>query len=586
VPLDALCLAAVREELSGQITGLKIDKVQQPERDVVILSLRGFGEPKRLLLSVGSGDKRVHLTEHRFENPAAPPMFCMLLRKHITGARIVSVKQPPAERLIELELEAPDAIGVFSEKRLIIELIGRLSNIILTDDDGVIIDCLRRVGGEISDKRAVLPGLIYRNPPVQEGKLDPLMVSLESWQESFDSQDANGTAEKWLTSAFSAMSPLICREITWRAYGNSLCRIDEIKDSGASLSREFFALIDAARSSRFEPWSISNDDDSPRDFSFTRIMQFETALSVRREDSFSAMLDGFYTRAALLSRLRQRSSDMSKTVKNAHARILRKLAAQRSDILKTSDRNLFRECGDIITANIHLMEKGQKLLTASDFFADDGTEREITLDPRKTPQQNAAMYYKSYTKAKNAQKFLTEQIKQGENELEYIESVINEIALAEGESDLVDIRRELTQTGYIKAQKQTKEKVKESQPMRFESSAGMLILAGRNNVQNDKLTLKTASKSDVWLHAHKINGAHVIISCNGSEPDEATLREAAAIAAYYSAGRSGGKVPIDLTLVRFVKKPAGARPGMVIYTDQKTIVGTPDAELVERLRRA
>ena len=585
MPLDAICLAAVREELSGQITGLKIDKVQQPERDVLILSLRGFQEPKRLLLSAGSGDMRVHLTEHRFENPATPPMFCMLLRKHLTGARIVKVSQPPAERVLEFELEAPDAIGVLSGKRLIIELIGRLSNIILTDSDGIIVDCLRRVGGEISDKRSVLPGLIYRNPPVQEGRLDPMLTTDNVWQESFDAQSEEKTTEKWLNSVFSAMSPLICKELSWRAYGDAHFRFDAIKDGGMALRREFFALMDYVREGRFEPWSVANEDSSPRDFSFTRIMQFETALETRREESFSAMLDSFYTRSAQLGRVRQRSSDMSRTMKNVHSRLVRKLAAQHVELEKTADRDFFRECGDIITANIHIMEKGQSVLTAADFYRDDGAMRDIALDPRKTPQQNAAKYYKSYTKGKNALRFLTEQIRLGESELEYIESVIEEIALAEGEADLSDIRRELEQTGYIKSRKQVKEKAKESAPMRFESSTGVQILAGRNNIQNDKLTLKSASKSDVWLHAQKIHGAHVIISCGGREPDEVTMSEAAVIAAYYSSARSGGKVPIDHTLVKFVKKPAGGRPGMVIYTDQKTRVAIPDEELVMRLRR-
>jgi len=585
VPLDAICLAAVREELSGRITGLKIDKVQQPERDVVILTLRGQPEPKRLLLSVGSGDMRVHLTEYRFENPASPPMFCMLLRKHLTGARIVRVTQPPAERALEFELEAPDAIGVVSNKRLIIELIGRLSNLILVDEEGVIIECLRRTGGELSDKRSVLPGLFYRSPPAQEGKLDPMLTTAERWQELFDSRADEKTADKWLTSAFSALSPLICRELSWRAYGDADCRLDAVKDGGLALRREFFALMDAVKSGRFEPWSLTGDDDSPRDFSYTRIMQFDNAFELRREDSFSAMLEGFYTRFAQLARVKQRASAMTKTMKNARGRLVRKLAAQQAEFERTNERDFFRECGDIITANMHSMKKGQAMLTAHDFYSEDGGTRDIALDIRKTPQQNAAKYYKDYTKAKNARKFLTEQIQLGERELEYVESVLEEIALAEGERDLSDIRRELMQTGYVKGQKAAKEKQSDSAPMRFESSTGMQFFAGRNNIQNDRLTLKSASKSDVWLHAQKIHGAHVIIPCGGGAPDETTLLEAAAVAAYFSAARSGGKVPVDHTLVKFVKKPAGGRPGMVIYTDQKTVIAYSDEQLVSRLRR-
>ena len=591
MPLDAICLSAVRQELAGRITGMKIDKVQQPERDVIILTLRGKGSaaPCRLLISSGAGDARVHLTEHQFENPDSPPMFCMLLRKHLIGARIGAVTQPSAERVLELWLEAPDALGVYSEKCLVIELMGRMSNIVLTGGDGIIIDCLRRVGGgELMEKRAILPGLLYRMPPVQEGKLNPMGVTPERWQELFD-MSREKTVDKWLLSAFSALSPLICRELSWRAYGETDFDIGAISDGGAALRREFFALMDAAGAGRLEPYILCDADNSPRDFSYTRIMQYEGALNAERGRSFSDMLDGFYTRSAHLARVRQRASATEKTVKTARDRLVRKLAAQHEELKKTEGRDSLRECGELITANLHLMKKGQSVLTAQDFYKEeDGIFREIALDPLKTPQQNAAKYYKEYTKAKNAEKFLAEQIRLGEIERVYLESVLGAIALAEGERDLGEIRRELVQTGYIRAQKQEKrgrEKQSGAEPMRFESSSGMLILAGKNNAQNDKLTLKTASKTDVWLHTQKIHGSHVIISCGGAEPDEASLYEAASVAVYYSAARSAGRTPVDYTLVRHVKKPPGGRPGMVVYTNFKTIAAVPDEALIRRLRR-
>ena len=585
MPLDAICLAAVRSELSGRITGHKIDKVQQPEKDIVILTLRGGEGPCRLLISAGTGDRRVHLTQQRFDNPASPPMFCMLLRKHLTGARVARVDQPQAERILELELDAPDAMGVISKKRLIIELIGRLSNIVLVDGDGLIIDCLRRVGGDLTEKRAVLPGLLYRRPPTQEGKLDPLAVSAGEWQAAFDANCGGKKADEWILSAFSALSPLICREISWRAYSDADIRLEGIHDGGAALRKEFFGLIECAKAQRFEPWRLVGMDGAPRDFSYTRIQQYEDALDVRREESFSDMLDGFYTKASQLARATQRAAATRKTVKTARDRLIRKLAAQHAELEITAQRDLSRECGDIIMANLHSMKKGQKTLRAQDFFSEDGAMRDIALDPLKTPQQNAARYYKEFSKAKTAEKFLSEQIRLGERELEYLESVLGEISLAEGERDLVEISRELAQAGYIKLHKLGKEKQQESAPIRFESSSGMHIYAGRNNAQNDRLTLKTAPKSDVWLHAQKIHGAHVVISCGGEAPDEATLHEAAAIAAYYSAARGSGKVPVDYTLVRHVKRQPGGRPGMVVYTGQKTIIATPDEALVARLRR-
>ena len=584
VPLDAICLAALRDELTERIVGMKIDKVQQPERDLIILTLRGAAAPCRLLLSVRSGDARIHITEHQFENPASPPMFCMLLRKHITGARIISIVQPPAERIIILYLMAPDAMGVLFEKQLRMELIGRLSNVILTGEDGIIIDCMRRIGGDLSDKRAVLPGLLYHLPPPQEGKLNPLCVTFNDWQIVY-AQSTGKMADKWLLSVFSALSPLICRELAWRAYGETDIPMKAIKDDGIALRNEFFALMKAVKSGIFEPWSINGAENAPQDYSYTRIMQYESLMNLKLEAGFSVMLDEFYTHSEQLARIRQRASATAKTVKIARDRLIRKLAAQRIELKKTEERDYLRECGDIITANIHLMEKGLNELRAADFYSEDDNIRIIRLDPQKTPQQNAAKYYKDYTKAKNAEKYLDEQIRKGEIELIYLESVLEEIELAEGNRDLNDIRKELAQTGYIGARQLGKEKNAESAPMRFISSAGLPIIAGRNNIQNDQLTQKNASKTDIWLHTQKIHGAHVIISCGGKAPDEASLFEAAVIAAYYSSARAGGKTPVDYTFVKNVKKMPGGRPGMVVYNEYKTIVVSPDENLVARLRK-
>ena len=585
MPLDAICLSAVRGELAERITGMKIDKVQQPERDMIILTLRGGPAQCRLLISAGTGDARIHLTEYQFENPAAPPMFCMLLRKHITGARITSIEQPPAERVINLVLIAQDAMGVAAEKQLRLELIGRLSNIILASKDGIIIDCMRRIGGDLSDRRSVLPGLLYHEPPAQIGKIDPLSISRYEWQGIFDPYTEK-TVDKWLLSSFSALSPLICREISWRAYGAADIKMREIKDSGAALCDEFFVLMESAKSGNYEPWSLTDEENAPRDFSYTKIMQYESVMSLKRAASFSAMLDEYYTHTAQLERVRQRASATSKTVKTARDRMIRKLAAQRDELKKTEERDNLRECGDIITANLHLMKKGQSELRADDFYSADNSIRIIPLDTLKTPQQNAAKYYKEYTKAKNAERFLEEQIQKGTRELDYLDSVLEEIGLAGGEGDLQEIRNELVQTGYLKAQKQGNKKNMQSSPMRFASSSGLPIFAGRNNMQNEQLTLNTASKTDVWLHAQKTHGAHVIISCNGKTPDEASLYEAATIASYYSSARRSGKAPVDYAYVKHVKKMPGGRPGMVIYTDYKTLIANPDEELVMSLRKS
>ena len=584
MPLDAFCLAAVKDELSGQIRGMKIDKVQQPERDVFILSLRSKeGKTQRLLISAGTGDARIHLTEYKFENPKSPPMFCMLLRKHISGAKILDVIQPPAERILLLKLETSNAIGIRSEMHLILEMIGRLANIVLVDSDGIITDCLRRFGGELNEKRQVLPGLLYRNPPPQEGKIDPQSITNEDMCELIR-KVSDATVDRWLISTFTSFSPLICREISWRAYGETDCRIDTIKDNGAALRREFFSIVEKVKSNDFEPWMISIDAGTPYDFSYTCIKQYEEAFVTKCEESFSSLLDSFYTLSAQKKRINQRSAATLKLMKITRDRLVRKLAIQRAELEETSKRDYLRECGDIITSSLHLLKKGQQSFFCEDFYSEREDLREIKLDPLKTPQQNAAKYYKAYKKAKNAGIYLTEQIQNGEIELVYVESVIDQIKRAESEQDLSEIRNELISTGYIKKEKSRESKQIVSSPLRYISTSGMRILAGRNNIQNEKLTLKSASKSDIWLHARKIHGAHVVISCEGKYPDEKTLSEAASIAACNSAAYADIKVPVDYTFVKNVRKSPGGRPGMVIYTDYQTILSVPDEGLVKQLR--
>ena len=584
MPLDAIFLTALTEELSDIITDKKIDKIQQPERDVIILTVRGAGLTKKLLISAGAGDARIHFTEHQFENPGSPPMFCMLLRKHITGARIKSVTQLPAERVLKLALDAPDNMGFITEKYLILEFIGRQSNIILTAGDEMIIDCLRRIGGDISDRRSVLPGLFYRPPPVQKNKTDPTLVTENEWEAAL-AGTTEKTPEKFLLASFSAMSPLICREITWRAYGRTDVDLSCVNDKGSALKSEFFALLEEVRTKRYTPCLLTDIENKPFDFSYTEIGQYEKTVIAVLRNSFSDMLDEYFTRSAQLRRVRQRASATSKLIINARDRLIRKLTLQREELIKTNERETLRECGDIITANLHLMKKGQSELAAPDFFADEDRIRIIRLDPLKSPQQNAAKYYKDYAKARNAEKILSELIKKGEEELLYLESVIVETELAEGERDILDIRRELTLTGYIKAQKQGKEKYAESAPMLFTSSTGLRISAGKNNLQNESLTFKKASRSDIWLHVRNSHGSHVIIECNKTTPDDISIQEAAAIAAYYSSARSGGKTAVDYTNVMFVKKIPGGKPGTVTYSNFKTIIALPDEDLIKRLKQ-
>lgn len=581
MPLDAVCLNAVVNELDDILAGAKVDKIQQPEKDEIIISLRTRNGNHRLLISAGTGDARMHLSTASFENPQQPPMFCMLLRKHLTGAVLTHVRQIPGERAAELIFSVSGVFGDVEEKRLVAEMMGRYSNIILVSGDETIIDCMRRVDITMSEKRQVLPGLKYRVPPPQS------KISIFSQEIPPDVRPelmAERPADKWLMDTFAGISPLGCREIAFAAFGETEYRL-----SGKSIG----ALIEAVRAVRFAieekcftPYMLTGEDGRPADFYCFPVRQYGSARKCVRQDSFSQLLEEFYSGRANAERVRQRSASMTKTIKNARDRLSRKLALQNEELKKTFGRERLRQLGDIVSANLHIMRRGMTALRAEDFYDPDGRECEIPLDPAKSPQENAARFYKEYTKAKNAEKILTEQILSGEAELDYLNSVLEETERATGERDLAEIRQELERTGYLKKQSRNqKQKPQRSEPMRFLSGTGQLIRVGKNNTQNDELTLRSSSKTDIWLHAQKIHGSHVVISAEGGKTDETTLYEAACLAALYSKASDSSGVPVDYTLIKYVKKPSGAKPGMVIYTDYKTIYVTPDKNLPERLNR-
>lgn len=573
MPLDSVTLSALASELRARIEGGKIDKVQQPERDTVVLSIRGPGGNLRLALCGGVGNARVHITEAKYENPAQPPMFCMLLRKHLVGARIAALHQPERERILIFELDAYDEMGVAVKKQLVVEMIGRGTNIILVNGDGIIIDCLRRVDAEMSAIRQVLPGLIYRLP-LSQTKPDFFALSSSERREMWESRDINRAPDKWMLDSFSCLSPLVCRETVHRCYGDT-----------DNLPEAMDALAETVLNGDYVPWMLLSGG-RPKDFSFMPISQYGAEMQGEAFGSFSELLDAFYTRRSQADDLRRRSQSLRKTVKNARDRVARKLELQLQELEKTASRDEKRRWADLITANLWRAKNGAGSLTVEDFYEEDCPEVTIPLDRLKTPQQNAAAYYKEYTKAKTAERYLTALIAENRRDEEYLSSVLDEIDRVKSETDIADIRRELTETGYIRAPKNAKkERVKESAPLTYVSTGGYEILVGRSNSQNDRLTLKIAHKGDIWLHTQKIHGSHVIIRCAGAEVDEQTLLEAASLAALHSQASEGGKVSVDYTRVKFVKKPQGSLPGMVVYTDYCTVVAEADEALAERLKK-
>lgn len=584
MPLDSVFLSALTGELSEQITGAKIDKVQQPERDQLLLSLRSRMGNCRLLISAGTGTARVHLTQQRFEQPQEPPMFCMLMRKHLTGTVIEQVRQPGNDRLVILELGGYNEMGDPVHKQLIVELMGRAANILLVGEDGRIIDCLRRVTAGDGVHRNLLPGMFYALPPRQE-KPDFFETGPEQRRILWAQADGRA-ADRWIGDTFCGISPLIARELCYRCFGQTGPMIGELD---TERRQQFPAAMDALCESvahrEFLPVLLSRDGEM-KDFSFLHIHQYGETMEQTVCGGFSELLDEFYARRDKAESMRRKSRELQKKVKTVRDRSERTLLTRRDEWKKSEGRDTFRQYGDIIMSNIYRLQKGDTYLEAENFYLEDCPTVRIKLDPLKTPQQNAAQYYKEYNKAKTAQEHLTELIGRNETEQHYLNSVLDEISRAESERDLADIRRELTETGFLRKQKTGKQDRQKPQgPMRFVSSGGYEILVGRSNSQNDELTLKTARRTDVWLHTQKIHGSHVIIRAQDTTPDDQTLYEAACLAAYFSQARGGGKVPVDYALAKFVKKPRGAMPGMVIYTDYQTMAADSSETILAQVRR-
>ena len=552
MPLDAICLRALTNELKGQLLGARIDKVQQPARDQIVLLLRGN---LRLLINAGPNQPRVQLTEVLRENPAEPPMLCMLLRKHLVGGRITEIEQSGLERIVTFTVRSVNELGESGTKKLVLEAMGRRSNLLLLDEDDRILDCMRRVEFEVSGARALLPGLYYQLPT----PLDKLSL-LTDPEGAVELARRGGGAEETVE------------------------RFADRSDGCERLAAEMERLAEAVRENRFTPTMLSREG-KPVDFTYCPITQYGAETVQTTFPTFSALLDAFYTERDRQEAAQRRGRELTRTVTSAHDRVVRKLGMLEKEYAASQDRDTLRLYGDLITANLYRMERGAARLTAQNYYDEKGAELDIPLDPLLTPQQNAAKYYKRYTKAKTAEKHLREQIDKAIGERDYLESVQGEIALAQTEAEFAELRRELQETGYLRRSgKEKKGREKPIAPREFRSSSGLRILVGRSNVQNDALTRK-ADKRDLWLHTQKIHGSHVILCTEDGAYDDESLHEAALLAAYYSQAQGGSNVPVDYTSVKYVKKPAGARPGMVVYETYRTLYVTPDEETIRRLDR-
>ena len=578
MPLDAICLRAVLHELRPQLIGARIDKVQQPARDQIVLLLRGN---LRLLLNAGANQPRIQLTSILRDNPAQPPMFCMLLRKHLVGARVLSIEQPDLERMVILTLQCTDEFGEISQKQLVLECMGRRSNLVLLDAQGRIVDCLRRVDADLSAARQLLPGLFYHLPTPLD-KLSLLSQEEASLALAQRGGDAEQAVDKWVLDRYTGISPLIAREFAFRAGGETDVRFGALSSAQReALVREFADTASVVKEDHYTP-VILYRDGKPVDFTYRPIAQYGAETQSETRESFSQMLDEFYDARERQELSARRGRELTHAVTVARDRMARKSENLKRDYAATQKRDEFRLRGDLITANLYRMKGGERVLQAVNYYEDGCPLINIPLDPLLTPQQNAAKNYKQYNKLKTAEFHLREQIEKAENERAYLESVLQELAQAETEQEFHEILRELQETNYLKKSSGKKEQKRAFAPRTFQTSGGLEVLVGRSNVQNDQLT-KKADKRDYWFHTQHIHGSHVILRCAGQTPGDEDLREAAMLAAYFSQAKESSGVPVDYCPVKFVKKPAGARPGMVTYDNYRTLYVTPEEAPIKKL---
>lgn len=599
MPFDAGVMAAVVKQLEIQAVGARIDKIYQPDRDEVMLGLRVQNGNKRLLLSACAGNSRAGFCNAERENPATPPMFCMLLRKHLSGGHILSVKQIGFDRALEMKIGATDDMGFATERYLICEIMGTYSNVIFLDENRRILSVIHPVSLSASNKRQVLCGFEYEDPPKQEGKINALDVTEEIFAERCKNALDFGNApaaDKFLIANFAGLSPLIAREITYRASGNTSTPLGNVDIQ--RLWFNFSKIYTDVKNGVFSPCLIKNTDGKVMDFSFCEIRQYATLAVTKPYDDISELLDVFYSERDKNEHIKRRGQDVLRLLANAESRIKKKTALQRESLAECENRGTWKKYADLITANMYALKKGMKSAELIDYEDENMPTVSVPLDERLTPSQNAQKYYKKYAKAKSALVMLNEQIEESARELSYIDTVFESLAKAENENDFAQIRTELSMTGYgrklenmrksgNKSKKDYRQNMKKDyKPMRFMTSGGYEVLCGKNNLQNDYVTTVLASKDDYWFHVKNAPGSHVVMRCGKDDPDAKDFTECAKIAVLYSSQKETPNAAVDYTRVRHVKKPSGSKPGFVVYDTNFTAFATADKDLADTLRRS
>ena len=573
--LDGVFLRHIKKELEKRLIGSRVDKIYQPAKDRLILTMRSREGSNKLLISARADAPRINITTASSENPKVPPMLCMLLRKRLSGAKLRSVDQPELERTLMLEFEAVNELGDTVILKLAVEIMGQYSNIVFIDENGIIIDAVKRVDASMSSQRLILPGIKYEMPPKQI-KLCMLDADAEDIINAVENLTGSQPLSKALLSVIQGVSPIICRELEYLTGRGADIYSDNLNEEQRTRLSYFLKRdIKAARECSGFPCIITDINNKPIDFTFEHIQQYGTGRSKQEGDTFSGLLDVYYSQRDSINAIKSKSEDLTKLLSNAATRLIKKIYIQNDELKDCADREYFRICGDLLQANLYRIERGAAECEVENFYDENMARIKIKLDPSISPSANAQKYYKSYQKAKTAEQVLRVQIQQAESELDYVSSVSDSLSRAESVRELDEIRQELTEEGYIRVKGKKQKAEKPLPPLEFTSPNGFRVLVGRNNKQNDMLTLRQSDKNDIWFHVKEIPGSHTIIITNGKKPDESDILYAAQLAAYHSKAREAGKVPVDYTRVRYVSKPRGAKPGMVIYVNQTTLYVTP-----------
>ena len=571
---DGLALSCMVYELNNILTDGRVDKVLQPEYDEIILGVRAGGKNRRLVLSASSSNPRIHLTSVQKENPEKAPMFCMLLRKHLLGGRVVAVTQPDFERVAEIHIESHDELGDVSVKRLIIEVMGRVSNIILVDGEGKVLGSIKHIDFSVSQLRQLIPGMMYEMPPSQ-GKINPISASVQDIEDKLWSYSLG--ADKFLLDTFVGIGPMSAREIAYRATGcvDTNCQLmpNNQKTKFAEFIKAFFEKI---KSGVFSPVLIYKDEEKIKDFSGINITHYENTFVVKNCETLNDAVDEYFKTKDFQERMSQKTSSLMKFVDTNIQRCQKKLALQQQKMKDCENKEKNKIIGDLLTANLYRINYGDEYVEVEDYYNNMEIIK-ISLKPELSPSQNAQRYYTIYQKLKNAEVVTAQQMELANQEIDYLESIKENLMIVENEREINELRDELYQQGYrVKRAEKSKIRKQVSKPLQFQLSDGFVAYVGRNNMQNDELTLRQSRANDLWFHTKFIHGSHTVIKTEGRTPSDDVIVEAAKICAYYSKARNSANVPVDYTVIKNVKKPNGAKPGMVIYDNYNTVNVKPE----------